>query len=120
MSTFLQKNLLFTFCLVLFGLHYCLQMWLHIPLPWADNYLDPILMMPIVLTLYAYEKPLLQKPNIGLNLGEIVAITMVVAFVAELVFPRINAACVGDIWDILGYCLGSFLFWVFSAKYITT
>jgi hypothetical protein len=95
---------------LLFGLHYCLQIWLKIPLPWADNYLDPILMMPLVLTLYAYEKPLLQKPDIGLTFNEIVAITVVVSFMAEYVFPKINSACVGDVCDVLGYCLGSALY----------
>jgi hypothetical protein len=110
MRAFLLKNKLFTACILLFALHNCLQIWLKIPLPWADNYLDPILMMPLVLTLYAYEKPMLQKPDIGLTFNEIVAITVVVSFVAEYVFPKVNSACVGDIWDVLGYCLGSALY----------
>jgi hypothetical protein len=112
MRDFLLKNKFFTACILLFALHYCLQIWLKIPLPWADNYLDPILMMPIVLTLYSYEKPMLQKPNLGLNLKEIVAITLVIAFMAEYIFPKINSACVGDYWDILGYIMGSALYFL--------
>ena len=110
MRAFFEKNVLFTASLLLFALHYVLQIWLKISIPWADNYLDPVLMMPIVLTLYASEKVLLQKPNIGVNLSEIVKITLIIAFVAEYIFPKINSACFGDIWDVLGYCSGSFLY----------
>jgi hypothetical protein len=110
MKTFLVKNKLFTVCILLFCLHYCLQNYLQIHFIWADYYLDPILMLPIVLTLYAYEKTILQKPNIGLKTSEIVIITAVIAFVAEFFFPKINSACLGDFWDILGYSAGSTIY----------
>jgi hypothetical protein len=116
MRAFLVNNRLFTFCIFIFSLHFILERCFGFHHLFFDNYLDPFLMMPVVLTLYLWEKPLLQKSGISLNPTEILLITLVVAVVAEFIFPKINSKCVCDFWDILGYSFGSCAYWI-GSKY---
>jgi hypothetical protein len=112
MKTFFLKYWLCLVCCFIFGLHFLLERFFNFHLQFIDNYLDPFLMMPIVLTLYLWEKPLLQKSGTSLNITEITLITSLISFLAELVFPLINSRCVGDYWDILSYFLGSSVYWI--------
>lgn len=103
----------FIICVILFLLHQFMQKILGVPIAVLDPYLDSFLAMPILLTLLVVERRLLFRrgPAYCLSIGSIVAATIFVALVAELVFPVLSERFTADWWDVLAYALGGMLFY---------
>ena len=110
--------LVFISCL-LFTIHQYLQFIAKISLPFADNYLDPALMMPIVLHAVFWEKRLLLKNHSrGLNALHIFCYFILTVCIAEMLFPLLSNKFTADRLDIISYAVGSFAYYV--AQIITS
>lgn len=107
------RSPVFISCCILFVAHQLLQKVWGIELPVIDAYLDSFLLMPLLLTLLVVERRWLFRRGSGycLNLLDVVMATLLVALVAELVFPALSARFTSDWWDVLAYGLGSTLFY---------
>jgi hypothetical protein len=103
----------FIICVVLFGLHQLLQWGLKIPIPIADAYLDNILLMPIVLTLWLAEKRILFKKAKGYELSplEIIMATIYILLITEWIFPLMTTHFTTDAWDVFFTAIGSLLYY---------
>jgi hypothetical protein len=105
------RNFLFTGCSVLFVAHQYLQKMAGVHLPVVDNYLDPLVFMPIVLHLVALERRIiLRSPDYKLPLVHTVAYFILIVIAGEIVFPLLNTKFVADIADIFFYALGGFVY----------
>ncbi|MCB9296782.1 MAG: hypothetical protein H6559_27240 [Lewinellaceae bacterium] len=96
--------------LLLFLAHQFTQKVLGLSIPWADNYLDTLLCMPILLGGYRLEQRWLLGRQ-RLSFLEVVAITAVLAFVFEYLFPRFSSGFTADWWDVAAYFAGSLGFY---------
>lgn len=112
MKLFLKP--LFLFCLLLFTLHQLLQWHFKILLPWPDAYLDNLVVMPIVLTLWLAERRWLFKKgnDYRLSVAEITVATLYILLVTELLFPLLSDRFTADAWDVLYTVVGSILFYL--------
>ena len=112
---------LFLICVGLFLIHQALQWLVKINLPFADAYLDNLLVMPIVLTLWLAEKQVLIKKAIAyqLSLAEIVAATFYILLITECIFPMLSSRFTADGWDILFTALGSLVYYYFAWRHKT-
>lgn len=90
---------------ILFILHQLLQRVWSVPLPWADQFLDPLLCMPILLGLLQWEQRLLYRRR--LRTGDYWLLTLVLALLFELVFPRLSSGFTADYRDALLYFAGT-------------
>lgn len=104
---YITPSLVIISCL-LFGLHQYFQMIAKISMPLFDNYLDPVLMMPILLYLLGWERKLLFR-NVSMQLPEnhIFGYFILAVIFGELILPFFNNKFTADYWDILSYALGS-------------
>ncbi|MCO6476602.1 MAG: hypothetical protein J5I94_08265 [Phaeodactylibacter sp.] len=109
----LLSNLLAIFSLLLFFAHQFTQKVLHLPIPWADNYLDPLLCMPILLGGYRLEQHWLLRRQ-RLSLFEVLAITALLSFIFEWIFPRFSSGFTTDWWDVAAYFAGALGFYLFQ------
>lgn len=106
-----KANILFAVCSFSFLAHQCLQKIAKIEIPVLDNYLDPLLLMPVLLHLAVIERRiLLNRPAYQLSLTHITGYFVLVAVVAEIIFPLLNARFVADILDIFFYALGGIVY----------
>jgi len=105
------------FCAALFLLHQLSQKVLGWSIPPADNYLDTLLCMPLLLTGYQAEQRWLWGRK-DLGLWEVVGATAALSFVFEWGFPRLSPAFTADWLDVAAYFAGALLwsFWAFSRK----
>jgi hypothetical protein len=105
-------QLLFTACLALFIAHQLLQKAFNISLPYIDCYLDPLLCMPILLYLLLIERRYFWRQKVtSLSSATIIAATIFIIVIAEILFPLYTTAFVFDIIDIALYCLGAAFFY---------
>lgn len=103
--------LLFLVCLALFCIHQFLERVVHIEIALLDNYLDPLLFMPVLLHLFTIERRLLTgNPSYRLPLIHVALYLGIVSVLAEAVFPAFNAKLVGDPLDVCLYILGAALY----------
>ena len=92
-------------------LHQYLQMYEHLKLSFADNYLDPALVMPILLYAVHWERRILLKDEqITLSYSEILAYFLLIVVFGEIIFPLMSDKFTADYWDILAYALGTFAY----------
>ena len=112
------RSPLFIVCLILFITHQVLQKGLHIQLGLADRYLDNLTAMPVILTLYQAEKIWLFKKakTFRLSLPEIVIATFYIILITEILFPFLSKNFTGDWIDILFYCTGTLLFYLYDKR----
>lgn len=102
-------------CILLFLVHQFLQFVLKIKIPILDNYLDPLLLMPILLYLIQKERRfLLSNSNYKLPVFQIFLYFIIVSFICEWLLPILNENLYRDIWDVLMYGIGSVLFLIFQ------
>lgn len=103
----------FIVCCLLFVIHQLLQKILHIRIQLADDYLDNLLVTPILLTFLVVEKRILFRrgPDYVLSKMEIVMATILIAIVSELLFPYLSKDFVTDWVDIVFYISGSLIFY---------
>lgn len=107
------RSPVFIICCLLFLLHQFLQKVLHYTVPLVDSFLDSFLAMPILLTLLVAERRLIFRRGSSycLSIPEIIAATLLIAFIAEVVFPALSKRFTADWFDVLAYVLGSTLFY---------
>lgn len=101
--------LLALIALVLFAGHQLSQKALGWRVAWADNYLDNLLCMPILLAGLLLERHWLLG-RLRLSLAEVLIASAVVSFVSEYLFPRFSDAFTADWWDVAAYFAGGLLF----------
>jgi hypothetical protein len=94
---------LFIVSLLVFLAHQLLQWGLKVSLPWADAYLDNFLVTPIVLPLWQAERQWLFKKGKAyrLSIAEVIAATIYILLVTELIFPLLSNRFSADGWDVL-------------------
>lgn len=113
-----MKNISVTTILVcvsclLFIIHQYLQLIAEIAWPFVDNYLDPLLMMPIVLHAVVWEKRLLHKDHtVRLPAIHIFSYFILTAFIAETLFPLLSNKFTADPFDTISYAMGSFVYYL--------
>lgn len=95
--------------------HQILEKIFHLHHTWVDNYLDPLLCMPLFLSGLLLERRWLiyPKQEYHLPLLHIIAATILISLIAELLFPYLKPAFVGDIYDVVCYFIGSLYFYIF-------
>ena len=100
---------------VLFILHQVLQKWLQKPIPFADDYLDNLLITPILLTFLIVERRVLFKRSSTYYLSplEVTMATVLIALVCEILFPLLSPDFVTDWFDLIFYGAGSLVFYFF-------
>jgi len=92
--------------------HQLSQYVLHLDLGLIDDYLDPLLCIPILLGLWLTERRFFLRHHRLTGL-EIVIATAVLAVVFEEGFPLWQPDFVRDWWDYPAYALGALWFWWF-------
>lgn len=106
---------LYLLAAALFLLHQYLQKVAHISIPLADQYLDPLLCMPLLLGIWQFEKKLLFNRRI--TTLEIWTLTLVLTLLFEIGFPRMSPEHFTADWrDALLYIIGTVLYLIFRAS----
>lgn len=79
-----------------------------------DSYLDPLLLMPILLHLILWERRYLfdRGADYQLPLSDIILILILVSVLTEHAFPLWNDAFTADQWDLFCYFTGSLFFYL--------
>lgn len=109
-------NPVFSGCLILLGLHQLGQKFLGYSLPVLDNYLDPLLCMPVFLGFILMERRWFFNPDFVFQAWETVFIVVVLALIFELVFPRLSSGFTADWRDVLLYFAGGAVFYFLINK----
>lgn len=83
-----------------------------------NGYLDPLLLMPILLQLVLQEQILLYKRlrSYRLPRSKVLQLTISVAFIAEVLFPALSADFTADTLDVACYFMGSAFFLAFMNR----
>jgi hypothetical protein len=96
---------------LLFLAHQYLQRLMHFNIPFLDNYLDPIVLMPLLLYAVLWERRILLKNNdIELSYAEVLGYFLLVVIFGEIIFPLLSDKFTADYWDILAYAIGTFAY----------
>lgn len=84
-------------------------------IPWADNHLDPLLCMPVFLTLILAERRFFFRgpPLYTFSAFETTVIIIVLSLIYEEGFPRWSTAFTKDYLDYLCYFAGGAFFYFF-------
>lgn len=95
-----------------FLLHQYLQKIKNIPIGLADNYLDSLTVMPILLTAVRWERKWLfhKGPSYRLPTRDIAGYFLIVILFAEIIFPALSDSFTADPLDALTYLAGSLIF----------
>lgn len=111
MSAPRRSDLLFGVCIILFLLHQYVQKIARLSFPMIDSYLDPLLFMPILLTLITWERRLFYKNRLyHLPWTHIFGYLLLVSVLCEVVLPMWTERMTADVWDVLFYALGTILY----------
>jgi hypothetical protein len=105
-------NPLFITASLLFAAHQLSQKVWGLSLPWADSYLDPLLCMPLLLTVYQIEQSWLWGRK-KMPLAEILIVTTVLSLVFEVIFPGLSHRFTADMLDVAAYFAGALLYFRF-------
>ncbi len=102
----------FVVAIVLFVSHQISQKILHIRLDLLDNYLDPLLLMPLLLHAILWERRLVFGFDEHHILPKIIIflVWLLVSVLAEFIFPILNKGFTTDFVDIFLYGIGSIVF----------
>ena len=103
-------------CFIIFALHQFSQKVMGWKIPWADNYLDCLLCMPIFLTFILIERRFLFQEDYTFSVFETTLAVVVLSLIFEIGFPFFSDAFTGDILDVLCYFLGGVFFYFFINK----
>jgi len=112
------RNKVWVSCCLIFGIHQIIQKGLNYHLGFFDNYLDPILSMPILLGLILQERQFLltrffysKEPiKYQFSILEIVIATLFFAIIFEEGFPKWSPNFTKDYSDYLAYGCGALIF----------
>ncbi|MBK7406795.1 MAG: hypothetical protein IPL49_12395 [Saprospirales bacterium] len=94
---------------VLFVLHQLGQKVWGLSIPFADNYLDNLLCMPLLLPGFQVEQRWLWGREKH-TLLDAFLVTALLSVVSEWVFPRISSGSTADRWDVVAYFAGTFIY----------
>ena len=95
--------------------HQLIEKLLLLHLPVIDSYLDPLLLMPVLLHLLLWERRILFRKGINYTFStfQIILIFILISFVTEYIFPKWNPKFTADIWDVVCYVLGTIYFHIY-------
>lgn len=106
-----KSQVLFFLCLKIFILHQFIQKVAKIEIAILDSYLDPLLLMPILLHLIAFERSVLTNdPEYTIPLFYIIIYVVIVSVLAEIVFPIYTQKLISDPLDVVFYIIGAGLY----------
>lgn len=105
----MSKRQLFGISLLLFVLHQILQKGLGVHLFFLHAYLDPFLGMPILLSLFDWERQW-RYGAVPLRWWEITIVTISFSILFEYGFPRWNPRFTADAYDVVAYGLGAIVY----------
>lgn len=110
---------------VLFLIHQYLQLVVQIHIAFLDNYLDPIVLMPLLLYAVLWERRILLRDKyLILSYTDILGYFLLVVLIGEVLFPFISDRFTADYWDIPAYAFGTLAYVVAkeisSVKYFKT
>ncbi|SDG64922.1 hypothetical protein [Psychroflexus sediminis] len=92
----------------LFLIHQYLQLGVQFQIDFLDNYLDPAVLMPLLLYAVLWERRiLLRNRNLVLPYTDILGYFLLILLFGELLFPLISEKFTADYWDIPAYAFGS-------------
>lgn len=113
MKTLLQPAFLFVF--IVFLLHQFVEKILNFHVPILDNYLDPLLCTPIMLTFLLFERRVFfrQGGTFTHSRLEIFVATICIICISELLFPYLSPKFTADWLDVVGMLCGSLYFYFF-------
>ena len=103
----------FLLCCFMFIVHQVIQKLVKQSLPFVDDYLDNLLITPILLTFLIVERRILFRrgERYRLSILEVVMATILIALVCELLFPYLSSDFVTDWLDLVFYAIGSLIFY---------
>ena len=109
--------ILVVFSALFFLAHQYLQFQYKLNISLLDNYLDPTVLMPLLLYAVLWERRiLLGDKNIVLPYSHILGYFLLMVLVGEFIFPIISKKFVADYFDILAYAFGT-LTYVISREF---
>jgi glycopeptide antibiotics resistance protein len=116
MRTLLQPG--FVALALTFVVHQVLQKGFHVSLYWIDSYLDPLLSMPILLTLLLAERRHLfgRGNQYQLSLLEVVLAVGILSLLFEVIFPMLSPRFTADVGDVIAYVIGGMFFYLLLNK----
>ncbi len=113
MKTLLHPAFILTF--TIFLLHQIAEKIFAYHIPFLDNYLDPFLCTPIMLTFLLFERRVFFKQGNTFILSTLETIVATIAMIgiSEVLFPYLSSQFTADWHDGLGLSLGSLYFYFF-------
>ncbi len=113
MKTLLHPAFILVF--IIFLLHQVAEKIFAYHIPFFDNYLDPFLCTPIMLTFLLFERRVFFKEGEGfiLSVLEIIVATIGMICISEILFPYLSSQFTADWHDGIGLSLGSLYFYFF-------
>ncbi len=120
MNKYTLGNTYFCIFMIIFLIHQITQKVLGISFPLLDNYLDPLLFMPIILNFILWERRYLFKKgsDYTLPIPHVLILWICLSILTEYFFPRWNSGFTADILDVCCYGLGTLFFLLFMNKRI--
>ena len=86
----------------------------------ADQYLNDVLSMPILLQLSLGTLRLVYRaPQKWLNGAQVIAAWMQISVFFELIFPHLSPDAHGDVLDVLAYLAGAGMYWMIQKAEIS-
>ncbi len=107
----MSSKTVFILSVSLFLLHQLAQKLMNINFEPADNYLDPLLLMPILLHLIKMERQWLLKRKYTFRFWEIILWTVSISIITEYFFPKWNNKFTADYIDVLLYFAGVVIYY---------
>jgi hypothetical protein len=94
------------------GLLFLFHQYLHnetdINITFLNNYLDPFVLMPLLLYAVLWERRIvLKNKNMVLSYTDIFGYFILMVILGEVLFPFASEKFTADYWDILAYALGT-------------
>jgi len=107
-------SLIFTISAILFSIHQILILTDN-SFTFLDNYLDDLVVMPIVLTgATVILRVITQNEDFNVDVSMIVLAFVMYTVVFEFILPRFSTEYTSDYFDILCYGIGAVLYYFFS------
>jgi hypothetical protein len=105
----------FVLAFTVFLLHQTVEKIFAYHIPFFDNYLDPFLCTPVMLTFLLFERRVFfkQGDTFILSILEIIVATIAMICISEILFPYFSSQFTADWHDGIGLSLGSVYFYCF-------
>ena len=83
-----------------------------------DSYLDMLLMMPIIMSLWWTERSIILLEIYKITILEWLIFPLSIGIISEIIFPMLSSRFVSDLWDIVVLCIGHLIFYLHYKKSI--